>query len=231
MHQYVIPVEELHEETGKSELSQAFSAATGLEDDNLPMSSDGSAVLDMNSLLGGYTSDLMEEFAGQFSAAKTTVDFAEGETVKYIRIDTVEDEEAEGNLLFMAAIFAASDNALIGKTAGFTGSIVDNEPWEAPSLSFSEDSYTAEDGYLSVTIERNGLKSGFTSVHLSTSDGNAVSGRDYSEVDAQVDFMPGVSERTLKIPVRSKYLDETSDFTLTLTDASNGEIEIGRAHV
>lgn len=223
--QYVIPVEELHEETGKSELSQAFSAATGLEDDNLPMSSDGSAVLDINSLLGGYTSDLMEEFAGQFSAAKTEVDFAEGETAKYIRIDTVEDEEAEGNLLFMAAIFAASDNALIGKTAGFTGSIVDNEPWEAPALSFSEDSYTAEDGYLSVTIERNGIKSGFTSVHLSTSDGNAVSGRDYSEVDAQVDFMPGVSERILKIPVRSKYLDETSDFTLTLTDASNGEIE------
>lgn len=226
---YVIPVEEAHEETGRSALSEAFTDATGLEDDNLPMSSDGSSVLDLNALLSGYTLDTMEDFAGQFSSAAAVISFEEGETDRYIRIEAVEDEEARGNLLFMAAVFSASESAVIGPVQTCTASIIDNEQWQVPSVGFSAESYTASDGYLTVTMTRSGIQSGFASVHLSTADNSAVNGRDYSEVDVTVDFVPGVSERTIRIPVRSKYLDSTSDFSLILSQAENCEITLPQA--
>ena len=56
-------------ETGRSALSEAFSQATGLEDDALPMSSDGSAVLDVNALMAGYTVDTIDELSTAFSSA------------------------------------------------------------------------------------------------------------------------------------------------------------------
>ena len=218
---YVFPTGNESQEPSLGGLSQIYTRSTGLTDDNMPMSSDGKAVLDINSLISGYTTDMLANAMDDLHSANMTIDFAEGETERFVEITALENDEAKGDLLFISAIFADSEDAVVSEFGSFTGEIIDNDAWEKPAIGFTKDKFTARDGYLTVKLKRDGTDTQFAAVKLSTTDGKARSGKDYSQVEAVVFFPAGIMERTVNIPVRGDYLKKKSDFTLTLSDATN----------
>lgn len=206
----------------QSELSLAFEEQTGLVDDRTPItvSSDSSELGDI--LEAGYGLDALNEIAEEIEAPSIILEFAEGETEKIIVINTKNNTVGEGNKSTMAKLVKVSDNAVIAD--GYSAlniTIEDDEEWERPTVSFAEDSFTPEGGYAKVTIKRDGLSTMISSVHLTSADGTAVAGRDYSEVDTEIVFPYGVDERMVKIPIGSDSLENGGEFTLTLSDPAD----------
>ena len=154
------------------------------------------------------------------------------ETEKTIVIKTKNNTVGEGNKSTMLKLVKASDNAVVGD--GYSAlniTIEDDEKWERPTVSFSQESFEPEGGYAKVTIRRDGLSTMMSSVHLSSADGTAVAGRDYSQVDTEIVFPYGVKERMVKIPVGSSQLKNGGAFTLTLSDAAECDIDTAEATV
>ena len=224
-------VEEKAAETGKTgeeiikeaaenqnSLSKAFEDATGLKDDSAPM--DG-GTMDASALMSQYSDDKMTELASQLDSPYIILDFAEGETEKTIEILPKDNGDAEGNKMFLANLFPESDNAVISEIKGITAVIEDDEEWSEPMVGFAESVYYPENGFADITIKRDGVTTDVAAVKLTTSDGTAMGGRDYSQVDTTVVFPYGISERTIKVPVSSEYIDTAVNYNLTLSDAQN----------
>ena len=224
--------EEQDAATSPVNLSELYEAQTGLTDDWKPLSSDGSSILDASSLIQDYSMDAVNEIIEGLNSACLDIPFAEGQTERTVVIRTIDDDEGQGNLLFMARLTAKSDNARVdGERGRCLCTIADDEPYESPVVSFAEPSFAAAGGFVDVTIRREGVLTSVSSVHLTTSDGTALNGRDYSRVDADVSFPFGVSERTIHIPVRSDWLYDRAEFILTLsggTGCAVGEIAEAR---
>ena len=234
LQQYVA---EKSEETGKSggeiiseasersRLSAAFEAATGLRDDSAPMDGGDNAA----GLLEEYTEDKLLSLAKQLDSPYIILDFAEGETEKVVEFIPKDNGESDGSRMFLANLYPESDNAVISEIKGITATIEDDEEWSEPVVGFSGGVYYPEGGFADVTVVRDGVLTGVSAVRLTTSDGTAVEGRDYSKVDTTVVFPFGIKERTIKVPVCSDYIDTAADFNLTLSEAQSCTIGTGAA--
>ena len=215
----------LNDTEQQSSLSAAYEAQTGRVDDWQAMSSDGSSILDTASLMQDYTMDSMDAISEGLQSAYLDISFDEGETERSVIIQTIDNNKGQGDRIFMARLVAQSDNARVNSEfSRCMCRIVDDEDWEAPTVSFAASSFEANNGFVDVVIRREGLLTPVSTVHLTTSDGTALGDRDYSQVDANVAFPFGVEERTIHIPVRSTWLTEESQFNLTLTEGSNASL-------
>ncbi|MBQ3378750.1 MAG: S-layer homology domain-containing protein [Clostridia bacterium] len=214
--------DEEYETQSSMSLSDAYEQTTGLTDDWRALSSDGSSVLDVGSLLVDYSMDATDQIVEGLNSAYLDIPFEEGQTERIISIKTLDNSKGQGELIFMLRLVSPQDNVRVSSDYGRCMlTIADDEDWELPTISFAAQSFDAQNGFVDVVIRRDGIITSPTSVRLTTSDGSAQNGRDYSQVDADVDFAFGVSERTVHIPVRSIWLYEQSDFNLTLSDPKN----------
>ena len=71
-------------------------------------------------------------------------------------------------------------------------------------ISFSEESYTAKDGFVTVVLKREGALNQVVGATLTSVDGTATAGKDYSQVNTQVIFPVGIKERRINIPVNQE---------------------------
>lgn len=216
----------------QSELSLAFEEQTGLVDDRTPItvSSDSSELGEV--LEAGYGLDALNEIAEAIDAPSIMLEFSEGETEKIIVINTKNNTVGEGNKTTMAKLVKVSDNAVIADGYSTLNIVIeDDEEWERPTVSFAADSFTPEGGYAKVTIKREGLSTMISSVHMTSSDGTAVAGRDYSQVDTEIVFPYGVNERMIKIPIGSDSLENGGDFTLTLSNPADCVVDTAETTV
>ena len=223
-------VEEKSQETGRSAeeiiaeakenspLSAAFEAASGLTDDSAPM--DGGTT-DASGIMNAYSDEKLTYLAKQLNSPYIVLDFEEGETEKTIKILPKDNNDGEGNKMFLVNLYPESDNAVISELKGITAVIEDDEEWSEPIIEFAESVYYPEGGFADITIKRDGILTDISAVKLTTLDGTAMEGRDYSKVDTLVVFPYGIRERTIKVPVRSDYIDTAVNFNLSLSDAQN----------
>ena len=191
-------------------LKAAKSLATGLESDKTPMDGGGS--------MAQFTDDMLSALSLEMDSAYLVLDFAEGESEKCIEIIPNDNISGDGDRMFMAALFPITESAVISDRKGLTVSIKDDEEQEPAVISFGSSEYYPEGGYIRVTLERSGAINQMVAVKVSTSDGTAAAGRDYSQVDTEAAFPYGVTERALNIPIRSEYLGDDADFNITLSD-------------
>ena len=215
--------------SGQSLLSAAFEEQTGKEDDWKPLSSDGSSILDAAPLIMDYSMDAADAIAEGLNSAYLDIPFEAGETERWVAVETLDDGEGDGDLIFMARLAAPSDGIRVDAERGramFT--IADDEPWDVPAVSFAQAEFCADGGYVDVTLRREGVLTAVSTVTLATSDITAVSGRDYSQVDAAVAFPFGVAERTVHIPVRSTWLNGQAEFLVSLSDPKSCVIDDAR---
>ncbi len=197
-------------EAAAMSLKAAKSLATGLESDKTPMDGGGS--------VEQLADDMLSALSLEMESAYLPLDFAEGESEKYIEIIPNDNLSGDGDRMFMAALFPITESAVISDMKGVTVTIKDDEEQEPAVISFGSSEYYPEDGYIKVTLERSGALNQMVALKVSTSDGTAAAGRDYSRVDTEAAFPYGVTRRTINIPIRSEYIGEDADFNITLSE-------------
>ncbi len=216
-----------------SELAKARSEATGLSSDKVAMETGNTSVDEqLNEVLMSQVANekIVSELSDELNSVYVDLEFAEGETEKYIEFQLKDNSISDGDRFFTANLSAADDTTTISDLSGFQAKIIDDEEGVPSTVSFSETTYYPEEGYVKVKLVREGSISDIATVNLTTSDGSATSGEDYSKVNATVSFLYGLSERTVNIPIRSDYLeDDTATFNLTIDNPVNCDIGTSNA--
>ncbi len=158
-----------------------------------------------------------------------TVTFAEGESVKELKIISVDDDEAENVELLALRISACRGGSLYDTANTMTVSITDNEVQEPSFFGFETTELTVDKaaGKAVLTVRRSGALQYVTTVDYHTEDGTAVAGEDYAHTEGQLYFPVDVAELTIEIPLIDNHKpvsQEDSDlgFAVVLENPAGG---------
>lgn len=197
--------------TPDNPLAQAKETLTGIKSDREDVTSTQQNMVDMLSDVGNNVTQVLP-------GATLKVDFAPYEDTKYVEIIPIDNKESDGNRIFYVTLSEPSEGMTNSSVSESMFTILDDEPQQDATISFEKTEFTAdtENNYVEVVLKRTGNMTENVSVHMTSQAGTAVSGQDFAPVDADVLFPFGVKERKLKITVRSDYLTQDSDFTLSL---------------
>ncbi len=165
------------------------------------------ATLDV-AVAGGFTvnvstTDGTATTGSDYTTTTTALTFAgaTGETQEFT-VPILEDDDAEGDEMFTVALSGLTGNAVpVVITDTATVTITDNE---GPTVSFDAATVGESDSTLTVTARLSSAVSGGLTVTVSTMDGTATAGEDYTAVSGDVLIFDGTA-------------DETETFTVTIT--------------
>ena len=157
--------------------------------------------------------------------ASVELTFAPGETEKYLEIVPKDNKVGDGDRMFYIILGAPSGSTTNSAASSCAFTIVDDEEQEPAVVRFSDAVYNADSESVTVTVERSGAMNTVVSTKVvTTGEGTAQAGRDYSEVDAELVFPFGVDHLTVTIPVRTDYLTGEGSFGLTLEPTAGCEV-------
>ena len=156
--------------------------------------------------------------------AHVELTFKPGETEKYLEIVPKDNSRGDGDRMFCVILGAPKGETTNSAASACAVTILDDEEQEPAYVSFSDSAYWPWDDHVTVTVLRSGaMNTVVTAKVVTTGEGIAEPGRDYSAVDAELVFPFGVDHLTLDIPVRTEYLSGTGDFELALEPAAGCE--------
>ena len=151
-----------------------------------------------------------------------TLSFAPKEITKTISVPIISDEFVEGDETFNVTLSNPTNISSINKATG-VGTIVDNDTY--PSLSWSQTSLSVNEGdQASITFTLSKTYVEDVSFDVSTNNGTAQAGSDYTAVSSQTFTIPsGQSSVTVNIATLtdSNYDNGTEDFSVLLTNPTN----------
>ena len=181
-----------------------------------------------------------------YSAVHSTVTFQPGETEKTVQVQTVDDQESEHEEHLTVSLrdprgaeFAprreytpgngrkcpGSSGACASNACCSCGWISDNDP---PVVSVSDARGPESAGSLGFRLSLNKASQSAVSVRLSTGDGTAKSGEDYTSTATTVQFDAGTTERTAAVPiVNDDKLEPDETFSVTLSNPMGATIRDG----
>ena len=164
------------------------------------------------------------QFDEEYDLYTFDLTFADGETVKYIRVTALDDAEAELPEFGLFTITGAVGGALSDTGNTLTLMISDNDAGEPSTLGFKDEAVTADraDGAAKVTIVREGGKSYNLTVHYETEDGTAVAGVDYAAISGELAFAGSIDEIVLPIELIRNNDTSEKTFTVVLTMLRGG---------
>lgn len=152
-----------------------------------------------------------------------TITFAPGESSQTISLTVLEDlveESAETVLLTLSNPV----NATLGTPNPATLTILDNDSPPLVSFAAATVSESEDGGVALVPVVLQGETIKTITVEVTTSDGTAVAGEDYTATTETLSFAPGTMTAMVTIPLLNDALDEPSEtVTLTLSNLVNGE--------
>lgn len=155
-----------------------------------------------------------------YTPTSGTLDFEPGDNEETVTVPIRPDTLDERHETFTLNLSAPSVGASIADRTG-TATIVDDDP----AFSVSDARVTEGDSgtrRATFTVTRSG-GSGAASVVFETADGSATAPADYTPTSRTVSFAPGVTSRTVTVPVRGDRLDEYNEaFSVNLHSPSSG---------
>ena len=156
-----------------------------------------------------------------YGAVAQVVTFGAGEISKTVSISLTDDDMTEESESFGLALSNATGGATLGTDAA-TVAIADND--QPGEIAFASTSYSGtEGGSLEVELVRTGGNVGEASVTLSSGDGTALAGEDYSALAQVVTFADGETTKTVAIALTDDDTTEESEsFDLALSNATGG---------
>ncbi len=167
-----------------------------------------------------------------YTALVGTLDFAPGETEKYISVSISGDTSDELDETFEVQLSNPVNGDLLDAAA--TGTIIDNDG--LPTLTIAdaaglEGNIGSKSLLLAVTLSPASLSQ--VTVAYATSDGSAATGSDYSAASGTLTFQPGETSQTISVELLSDVIDEGSaeDLSLTLSNPVNAALADGQAGV
>jgi hypothetical protein len=147
--------------------------------------------------------------------------FVAGQTTAQIPIVLVDDSLVEADETIVLQLSAPTGGATLGTPSTTTVKLTDND--RTSTLQFGAAAFTVVEGTgaATVTVTRTGTTTTPVSVLLTTSNGTATAGVDYTAVSTPVVFDARVTSRTVTIPVTpNTTVDGTRTVNLALTDAT-----------
>ncbi len=210
-------------DSGTSSLQQARAMFTGIEGEPQNVT----ATTDMMQQIQQMANVITNVVVG----ATLNVEFAEGEKEKYIAIDVEDNGEGDGDRTFFMVLADPHGTTTISASSTCALTVVDDEEQQPSRIYFAEESYNAEGDSVTVEIKREGALNTISEAHLTSENGTAEAGRDFSPVEMDVIFPMGIDTRKIDIPIRGEYILGSADFKLKLEESEVCSIDGGEATV
>lgn len=150
---------------------------------------------------------------GDYSGASGTVTFAPGETVRTVTVWVGGDRQYEPDETLHLNL-SNPTGTTIGVGSG-TGTVLNDDPLPAVSLSASTYHVAEASGTATVTVVLNRPSYAPVTVHYRSQDGTAATGTDYDAVEGDLVFAPGQTSATFLVTVVNDS-DAESDETVAL---------------
>jgi|GEM_PF-3961754 len=170
-----------------------------------------------------HTSNQLAIAGVDYAARSGSLTIPSGETSKSVGIPVIDDTLDEPDEGFALALSDPVGGHIVDGYG--TATIIDDDN---PAISVA-DSRIPEDAsgvVVEISLATAGVEP--VSVHYATADGTATAGSDYTAVDGDVTFHPGLRYRYVTIPTIDDTLDEPDEtFTLVLSDPVGGYIADG----
>ncbi|QSV52976.1 MAG: hypothetical protein HEP80_02675 [Dolichospermum sp. UKL201] len=170
-----------------------------------------------------FNNDYTQAGATTFTGTTGTINFAANETTKTITIDPTADTIVESNETVALTLLAGTGYNNIATPAAVTGTITNDD---TPIINLSPDQKILEGETnpqnVTYTVTLSTSSTQTITVNYATADGTATAGLDYTSTNGTLTFAPGITTRTINIPILNDNLNEADEtFTLTLTSPTN----------
>ncbi|MBQ9886314.1 MAG: hypothetical protein IJM37_05590 [Lachnospiraceae bacterium] len=157
--------------------------------------------------------------------------FADGESMKSIRISAPEDDISECIRQGVLIITDCEGGSVYDTANTIIFSTVDNDAPEPFEIGFDVTEVKADkaEGYVDVTVRRTGGNQTMVAVTYESSDDTAKKGVDYEAVSGEMSFYGDAMEQVIRVPLIDNGMadDEEKSFILTLTGIKGDSNEIG----
>lgn len=180
---------------------------------------EGEVTVNFSTENGSATDGL--DYVGQSRA----VTFEDGVATAEVAIPLIDDYIREGAETVLLSLSDPSGGAVIGNRSNAVLKIGDNEKPAAGRLEFSAPRYTVSETAKSVTltINRVGGSTGRVTANFETRADTATDGEDYIGTNSVIGFGPGITSKTITIPLRDDGRDEGNErFFVVLTSTTGG---------
>ncbi|KAL5255232.1 hypothetical protein ACHWQZ_G014602 [Mnemiopsis leidyi] len=169
------------------------------------------------------TSDGTANAGEDYVAKAGVIEFEEGECIKCIEIEIIDDDVWEETETFFVRLFNPSRGTEMDKICVTQVSIINDD--EPGILQFQKPSYLYKEsaGMAELVIERNDGCDGRVTVRFKTKDITAIAGKDYEARDEEVEFTHGEVTKTIQIPLHDDdVFNEDKIFEVMLSDPTAG---------
>lgn len=160
--------------------------------------------------------------ADPYSGYDFAVTFAEGEWVKELQIDMVQDDVSEADEFATFLLAECNGGEILDAASTLSLRGEDDEPAEASEIGFAVTEMRADKsaGTAEITVRRTGGTQNVLSVDYATADGTATAGKDYVQTSGRLAFYAGISELTIKVALidDKRVTEDTVDFSLALSN-------------
>ena len=156
-----------------------------------------------------------------YTLAAGVLSFAVGESTKALGITLANDQIVEGTETVVVTLSTPTAEAVLGGTSSETLSIQDNDLFTF-ALSPSTATVSEAGGSLRLTLTRTGTIDGAATVLVSTRDGTARAGSDYTALNSSVSFAAGESSKTVDVALINDTAIETTEAFSVLLSAPTG---------
>ncbi len=157
---------------------------------------------------------------GDYQSKSGSLTFDPGDTHHTININIIDDLVDESDETFALHLTDISNAANTSATG--TGTITDNDTaqFTISNASLTEGDTSQHNATFTVLLST--ASSTAVTVHYATSDDSAEAGSDYQSTSGDLTFNPGVTQRTINVPVLGDLVDEdTETFNVTLSDSAD----------
>lgn len=149
---------------------------------------------------------------------ETVLTFKKDEYMKEIIVDTIDDDKSESEEQFVFAIYDVQGAELSANYNGYVNIQDDEEAVDNVfAIKDQEISVSADEDIAKVTIVRTSGEDQMAFVTVGTKSITAVPNTDYEAVTEELIFAPGVTEKTVEIPIIGDRT-ETKQFYVGLSD-------------
>lgn len=171
------------------------------------------------------------------STFNQTLVFASGETLKTIRIPLEPDTAVDGSNVFYLLLSQPDNQAGVTfEKSLVTATIIDNDSVSSsPLLTVSDAIVDESAGVANFVLTLNARSNSEVTMLISTLDGSAVAGSDYSRIDnMKISFAPGQTSLTVSVPIFNDNLQEIQEaFSLVVSNLNGATLfdNIGTATI
>jgi hypothetical protein len=190
---------------------------TGESSDRTPMSGSDQLTAKVSDAANGLTAGL--------DGSTLNLTFPAGVKEQDVDVVPLDNSEGDGERVFEMVLTTPSANMGNSGYGTITLKIEDDEVQEKALVGFGAKSYHAQNGFVELQLHREGALNAMVGATLTTKDGTARAGRDYSAVSTNIIFPYGITTRTVKIPVRAQASGTQAQFTAVLSAPVNCELQ------